>query len=208
VGRDGAAVTAPLRATRPYDSPLRRRQAVETRERIVAAGCELLRAASIRNWGALTVRGVAQQAGVNERTVYRYFSNERGLRDAVMHRLEEEADIDLAGMRLEDVPDVAARIFTHVSAYPLEPKPPLDPTLSEAGVRQRTALHDALAEWTATWSSRERAAAAAIFDVLWSVGAYERLVADWQMDREQAVGALTWAIGLVADAVRSGRRPS
>ena len=207
MGRDGAAVTAPLRATRPYDSPLRRRQAAETRERIVAAGCELLRASSIRDWGALTVRGVAQQAGVNERTVYRYFTNERGLRDAVMHRLEEEADIDLAGMRLEDVADVAARIFTHVSAYPLDPKPPLDPTLSEAGVRQRTALHDALAEWTATWSARDRAAAAAIFDVLWSVGAYERLVADWQMDREQAVRALTWAIGLVADAVRSGRRP-
>ncbi len=207
-GRDDAAVTAPLRSTRPYDSPLRRQQAAETRERIVAAGCELLRTSSIRDWGALTVRGVAVQAGVNERTVYRYFTNERGLRDAVMHRLEQEADIDLTGMRLEDVADVAARIFAHVSAYPLESKPPLDPTLSEAGVRQRTALHDALAEWTATWPSRDGAAAAAIFDVLWSVAAYERLVADWQMDREQAIGALTWAIGLVADAVRSGRRPA
>jgi len=200
-------VTAPLRSTRQYDSPLRRQQAADTRERIVAAGCELLRTSSIRDWRAVTVRGVAQHAGVNERTVYRYFANERGLRDAVMHRLEQEADIDLAGMRLEDVADVAARIFTHVSAYPLESKAPLDPTLSEAGVRQRTALHDALAEWTASWPSGDGAAAAAIFDVLWSVAAYERLVAEWQMDREQAIGALTWAIGLVADAVRSGRRP-
>ena len=38
-----------------------------------------------------------------------------------MHRLEEEAGIDLAGLRLEDVADVTARIFEHVSAYPLEP---------------------------------------------------------------------------------------
>ena len=38
---------------------------------------------------------------------------------------------------------------------------------------------------------------AAVLDVLWSVGAYERLTADWQMDHEQAVRTLTWAIGLV-----------
>ena len=66
---------------------------------------------------------------MNERTVYRYFGNERGLRDAVMHRLEEKAGIELDGMRLEDVADMAARIFAHVSAYPPRPKPPLDPTL-------------------------------------------------------------------------------
>ena len=48
---------------------------------------------------------------------------------------------------------------------------------------------------------------AAVLDVLWSVGAYERLTADWQMDHEQAVRTLTWAIGLVSDAVRQGRRP-
>ena len=64
---------------------------------------------------------------MNERTVYRHFANERALRDAVMHRLEEEAGIDLTGLRLEDVADVAARIFEHVSAYPRKARPPLDP---------------------------------------------------------------------------------
>ena len=102
---------------------------------------------SIRDWRALTIRGVAEQAGVNERTVYRYFGNERGLRDAVMHRLEEKAGIELEGMRLEDVADIAARIFAHVSAYPVRPKPPLDPTLDATRtVRQRDALLAALAE--------------------------------------------------------------
>ena len=123
---------------RQYDSPLRRQRAVETRERIVVAGCRLLHHSSIRDWRALTIRGVAEQAGVNERTVYRYFGNERGLRDAVMHRLEQEAGIDLEGMRLEDIADIAARIFAHVSSYPLRSKPPLDPTLTDADLRQRT----------------------------------------------------------------------
>ncbi len=43
--------------------------------------------------------------------------------------------------------------------------------------------------------------AAAIFDVLWSVASYERLVVDWQLDHDLAVRALTWVIGLVAREV-------
>jgi AcrR family transcriptional regulator len=201
-------MTEPERASRQYDSPLRRQQAADTRERIVIAGCEVLQNSSIRDWGALTIRHVADQAGVNERTVYRYFTNERGLRDAVMHRLEQQAGIDLAGMRLEDIADVAARIFTQVSSYPIESKPPLDPTLTDANRRQREALHGALAEWTAQWPQAEREAAAAMFDLLWSVASFERLVVDWQMDRDQAISTITWTIGLLEEAIRKGQRPN
>ena len=100
---------------------------------------------SVRDWGAVTIRGVAHEAGVNERTVYRYFTNERGLRDAVMHRMEQEAGIDLAGMRLQDIADVAAR-----GSSPTSPRFPSSrsrrsiPTLTEANLRQRDALHSAL----------------------------------------------------------------
>ena len=156
----------------------------------------------------MTIRGVAHEAGVNERTVYRYFANERGLRDAVMHRLEADAGIDLTGLEIADIADVAQRIFASASSFPFETRPPLDPTLTEANLRQREALHDAIAPWTAEWPAEEAATVAALFDVLWSVGAFERLVVDWQTDRDQAVRTLTWAIGLVAEAVRAGRRPA
>lgn len=195
------------RPRRAYNSPRRQAQSAETRQRIIAAAADLLRSSSVRNWHSLTIRAVAQQAGVNERTVYRHFSDERGLRDAVMHSLEDEAGIDLTDLQLEDIADVAARIFVHVSAYPSAVPPPMDPTMTEANYRQREALHDALAPWTATWPAPTAAAVAALFDVLWSVGAYERLVADWQLSRDQAIRTLTWTIGLVADAVRADRRP-
>lgn len=198
----------PVGARRRYDTTLRRQQAAGTRERIVAAGAALLHDTSIRNWRALTIRAVAERAGVNERTVYRHFANERVLRDEVMRRLEQQAGIDLAGLRLEDVAGVAARIFHHVSSYPLEPRPPLDPTLTQAGQRQRKALLGAVAARTAGWSEADRVVAAAVFDVLWSVASYERLVADWQLDREQAIGGITWVIGLVVEAIREARRPS
>ena len=83
------------RRRRPYDSTLRRQRAAETRARIIAAGSALLRGSSVRDWHGLTIRAVAEEAGVNERTVYRHFVNEQGLHDAVMHRFEEEAGIDL-----------------------------------------------------------------------------------------------------------------
>ena len=200
-------MSAPARARRRYDTTLRRQQAAGTRERIVAAGSALLHRSPIRDWRSLTLRAVAERAGVNERTVYRHFANERALRDAVMHRLEEEAGIDLTGLRLEDVADVAARIFEHVSAYPRKARPPLDPTLTEASQRQRKALLRAVTAQAARWPEADRVVAAAMFDVLWSVASYERLVVDWQLDREGAIRGITWVVGLIEEAVRKGRRP-
>ena len=80
----------PDQSRRRYDSPVRRRRVAETRERIVTAGAELLHGFPIWNWDALTPRAVAEQAGVTERTVYRYFAGERELRDAVMERMEHD----------------------------------------------------------------------------------------------------------------------
>ena len=197
----------PVRPRRRYDGTLRREQSADRRERIVAEGAQLLHDSSVRDWRALTVRAVARRADVNERTVYRYFGNERGLRDAVMHRLEAEAGIDLQGMELEDINDIAARIFEHVSSSPREPRPPLDPTLIDANQRQRDALLGAVAAGAARWPEEDRLVAAAMFDVLWSVASFERLVADWQIDRHRAIQGITWVIGLVEEAVRDGRRP-
>jgi AcrR family transcriptional regulator len=202
-----APIREPAPPRRRYDSTLRRQRASETRDRIVTAGCELLSASAIRDWRGVTVRAVADRAGVNERTVYRHFANERSLRDAVMHRLEQQAGIDLDGLQLEGVADVARRIVTVVAAHPLEPHAPLDPTLTAAGRRQREALLRALEPHTAGWTDADRAVAAAMFDVLWGVAAYERLAVDWGLDRDQAIAGIAWVIGLLHDAVREGRAP-
>jgi AcrR family transcriptional regulator len=192
---------------RRYDSPLRRQQAAETRQRIVRAGAGLLHSFPIWNWRALTVRAVAHRAGVNERTVYRYFSSERELRDAVLDCLKAEAGVDLDGLRLEDVADVMSRIFAYVTAFPLAARTPGDPTVAAANRRQREALLAALAPFTREWQDVDHVLAAAIFDVLWSVVSYERLVVDWKVDPKDAIRAFTWVIGLVEEAIRQGRSP-
>ncbi len=195
--------------SRPYDGTLRRQRAAETRERILDAGSELIHRSEVRDWKKLTVRAVAERAGVNERTVYRYFGSERGLRDAVLHRNEEEAGIELEGMRLEEVATVAAQIFDHVAQYPREPRPPLDPTLMAARDRQHQALLDAVgSEGGKTADPQRQAVVAAVLDALWSVASYERLVDGWSLDHAQAVSGITWVIGLVEAAVLRGDGPA
>ena len=177
-------------------------------DRIVSAGADLLHGFPVWNWRALTVRNVAARAGVNERTVYRYYANERELRDAVIARLEDEAGITLEGLALDDIADHTARILEYVSSFPLASRTPDEPTLLAAHRRQRDVLVAAVSAKTASWPATDRAVAAAVLDVLWSVASYERLVVDWGLDAPEAVNGVTWAISLVVDAIKSGARPS
>jgi AcrR family transcriptional regulator len=194
-------------ARRRYDSPVRRQRAAETRERIIVAGAAILHDNPVWNWDALTVRGVAERAGVNERTVYRHFEGERELRDAVMARLEEEAGVSPEGLELDELPRFTERLLEYVSSFPLEPRTPRDPTLVTAHARLRDTLLTAVQRANPEWSARDRTIAAAMLDVLWNVASYERLVADWDLDPKDAVAGVTWAIGLVEDAIRDARRP-
>jgi AcrR family transcriptional regulator len=182
--------------------------AAVTRRRIVEAGSELLHASHVRDWEALTIRAVADRAGVNERTVYRHFGNERSLRDAVMQQLETEAGVELDGLRLAEVAGQAVRIFRHVSSFRPAPGPALDPTLSQTRQRVHAALIDAVTGEAQGWTPEDRTMAAAVLDLLWSVGAYERLVGDWDLDADEATQAITWVIALVDDAVRAGKAPT
>ena len=197
----------PTRQRRPYDSSLRRERAAETRDRIVASGADLLHGFPIWNWRALTVAAVAKRAGVNQRTVYRYFATERDLRDAVLTRLEKEAGVELEGLNLEGLQDVTARILEYVSFFPLEARTVRDPTVLAANERQRTALLAAITPYSDGWSDVDRRSAAAMLDVLWSVVSYERLVIDWDLKPEEAIRGIGWVIELVTNAIHRGEHP-
>jgi len=195
---------------RKYESPVRRQQAAETRERIVAAGAELVHGLPSWNWRELTVRAVAQGAGVNERTVYRHFATERELRDAVLRRLEEEAGDPVEGLTVDRFPAVVASLFDYLASFAATsrtPHTPSDPTFVAVDDRRRHALVAAVAEAAPDWSVADCELAAAQLDMLWSVAGYERLVAVWGMEHERATQVVTGLVHLVVDAIGEGRRP-
>jgi AcrR family transcriptional regulator len=193
---------------RPYHSPLRRQRAAETRERIIAAGSELAHGFPTWSWRDLTVASVARRAGVDVRTVYRHFANERELREAVMRRLEEEAGVTVEELRLEDFAEVTARVFAYLDSFATTPKATDDPTFVAVDQRRRDALLSALLPWTAGWSRRDREIAAAVLDVLWSVPTYERFRTAWGFDATEATRATTWVIDVLREAIQAGVPPA
>jgi AcrR family transcriptional regulator len=193
---------------RRYDSPIRRQKVAERRDAIVAAGCELAREIPTWDWRELTFRAVAERAGVSMRTVYRYFPTERGLHDAVMRQLEQEAGVEYQGITIDGISEVARKVFSARSAFAVAQSVQEDPAFVAEDERRQDALLRAVAEATSGWSDKQEKLAAAILDMLWSVQLYERLVTAWQLDDHDAEQAVDWAIAVVVAAIREDVRPN
>jgi AcrR family transcriptional regulator len=209
---DGAAPTGDSDSAseprrRRYESPLRQKQAAETRDRIVGAGAELVHSLPQWDWRDVTVRAVAERAGVNHRTVYRHFASERELHDAIVRRLEEEAGEPLTELDLDGLPDVTAKVFSYLSSFALRSRAAGNPTLVEIDERRRQALRAAVEPATADWSETDREMAAAMLDVLWTVNSYDRLTAVWSLDPDEASRAVAGVVRLIVEAIRDGRVP-
>src|SRR5919108_2161616 len=127
---------------KPYESPVRRQRMEVTRERIVAAGVELVRGFKTWDWSELTFRAVAERAGVGERTVYRHFPTERALHAAIMAGLARDAGVDYESVTLGTVAETAERVFRSFGSMELQRslEPPPDPAFTEADRQRRDAL--------------------------------------------------------------------
>jgi AcrR family transcriptional regulator len=192
---------------RKYDSPVRRQRSAETRERIVVARSELAHGFPRWDWSGLTVRAVARRADVNERTVYRHFGSERGLHEAVMRRLLDEAGDPLDGLTLDGLAPVVADLFAYLGSFATAPRTTSDPTFRAVDEDRRRALLDAVRPSTQGWPEEDRATAAALLDVLWSVSTHERLVAAWGLSAEAASRAVAGLVDALVDDIGRGRRP-
>lgn len=194
-------------AKRRYNSPLRQQQSEATRQRIIAAGAELVHGFTAWDWTNLTAGAVAERAGVSERTVHRHFSTERKLRDAVIQRLVEESGVDLGELAVEDFGDVTAHMFSYLSSFSVAPPVQEDPTFATMDAVRRRALMDAVVRATPQWSDADRETVAAAMDLLWDLPPFERLRSQWEFDQERAVHTLRWLIGLIQRAIAEDRRP-
>jgi AcrR family transcriptional regulator len=196
-------------ARRRYDNSARAEKAAQTRERIVAAGSQLVHAFESWDWRELTFRSVAEVAGVGERTVYRHFPTERHLHDAVMQRLESEAGISYEDVDLTNLGAVTARVFASLQRFAVRESvdTPRDPTFVGVDARRREALLRAVSTSAPHWTEREQRVTAGLLDVLWNLPTYERLVGVWGIDGSTATDAVNWLMGKVIDAVEGGDPP-
>lgn len=200
-------VDSPTAERRQYNSPVRQRQTLETRERIVAAGSELVHGLPGWDWTNLNARIIGERAGVSERTVHRYFPTERKLRDAVLQRLVEESGFKLDSLKLGDFAQTTAGLLSYLSTFAATSTSIENPTLLSMDQLRCNTLLQAVSEATPDWPRHDQETAAALLDLFWSPPPYERLVTAWQFDSERAIGAITWLISLIEEAIRNGNRP-
>lgn len=196
-----------MTTTRPYDSTLRRERATQTRDRIVDAAAELVHGLSSWDWRSLTIRAVAERAGVHERTVYRHFATEDNLRSAVVARLEQEAGIRPDELALDGLEEHVTKLFRYLSTFASSTEPRLDPSLAAEDERRRSGLLAAVQAVAPDWNDHDQAVVAALIDVLSGVPAYRRFVSGWNLAPADAAAAVSWLLTLLRREVESDRRP-
>jgi AcrR family transcriptional regulator len=197
-----------IASRRRYDNRARQEKAAQTRERIVAAGSDLVHGFESWDWRDLTFKAVAERAGVGERTVYRHFPTERHLHDAVMARLESQAGVCYEDVDLTNLTETTARFFAALQRFSArETITTHDPAFVSSDQRRRDALLRAVSG-SASGSETHHRIIAGLLDVLWSPASYERLVGLWGLDSADAVGAIEWLMAKVVATIDDDGPPA
>lgn len=92
---------------RPYKSPLRQRQADDTRRRIVEAARQLLHR---EGYAGMTIEAIAQRAGVSAQSVYAIFKSKTGILTELLDQTTFGADYEEAVAQAMSASDPATRL--------------------------------------------------------------------------------------------------
>jgi AcrR family transcriptional regulator len=184
-----------MNGKRTYHSPLRRTQSAATRERIVTACVALT-----RRGADLTYAGVATEAGVQERTVYRHFPKKDDFQAALWDWIVEHLTHARLAARSEDQLVAAMReSFAGFGADALLIQAMLrSPQGLQARRRQqpaRSAMFRACATQAAPAADQQvRDRAAAVLQVLYSAASWDLLHTFLDMDAAEAAATIELGI--------------
>lgn len=193
---------------RTYHSPLRQAQAAETRERILAGVSAWLQRDGA---GDFTLDSIAEEAGVERRTVFRHFATKEALLEAFWVWVNQRV-----------APRTLPGSLDELIAAPRETFPRFD---DEEGViraslhtptgrsmrlavvaERRRAFASALREATRDCTPTERRRLTAVVHALYSASAWEAMRDYAGVTGAQAGDAASWAIGALVEALRTRPR--
>jgi len=97
----------PKRKKRPYKSPVRQRQAGDTRRRIVEAGRRLLQT---EGYAGMTVDAIARRAEVSAQSVYAIFKSKTGILTALLDESAFGPEYEAAVLRALSASDPEIRL--------------------------------------------------------------------------------------------------
>ncbi|GAB3383384.1 TetR/AcrR family transcriptional regulator [Massilia agri] len=168
-----------------------------TRSLIMESAYALLRTASV---SALTVRAVAQQAGMSERTVFRYFPSRDALLDAVAAQLLEEMAVPAPPASVGALLEAPAALY---GAF--EARAELTRALLHTDLVERARALQASSRWKAVAAVLDAAAPASALDARRIAVAnicYHLSASSWHYYRFQFGFSLDEAIACSGTALR------
>lgn len=191
---------------RRYASPLRERQAQQTRELILDTLTDLL---GERRPDEITTRDLARAAGLSEGTVYRHFADRAALLSGLTERLEVRTG--RRGERrmatADDLPAVARDLMQALDEnYAIARAEALfnaDPRhFSAATMGGTRRIRAALAASFPNLDARQLNELSAIVRSLLSAQSWLRMREEFGLDGAAAGGAVAWALDALFDTVR------
>lgn len=195
---------------RSYDSPLRERQAQQTRDDILDALTEAL---ADRGVGELTTKELAAAAGVSERTVYRHFPDRTALVEGLTERFMSSTELPPAVPgRIDAIGELVVELFRvleeHHAAAQAEALLNADPRRYSDATRRHTEQFRALFEaGFPDLDAGRQQSIAAVVRVLASPQSWLRMRAEFGVGGEESGPVVAWAVGALIDEVERGNPP-
>lgn len=189
---------------RTYHSPLREARARETRERILAAVAAWLQRGATEPF---TLDAIAEEAGVERRTVFRHFATREALLAAFWTWINARLTSRPLPASLAELVEAPRTTFAHfdrqeglvrASLHTPAGRSMRLATLPE----RRAAFRAALREVTRGTSATERRRLEAVAHALYSAATWETMRDYAGVTGAQAGDAASWALQVLVDAVR------
>jgi AcrR family transcriptional regulator len=198
------------RSRRAYVSPLRERQARQTRDAILDALSNLL---EDRSADEVTTRELARQAGVSERTVYRQFPDRAALVQGLTERFEaaggREPDPaeDLEGLKRQAI-HLMALLEEHAADARVEAVYNADPRrYSDSTLRHSEQMRDLVSRSLPDLERDQQVAVASVVRVLLSSQTWLRMREEFGIDGHESGPVLAWALDAILTRAEQGNAP-
>lgn len=196
--------------TRTYDSPLRERQAQQTRDDILDALTALLEE---RPAEEITTGELARAAGVSPRTVYRHFPDRTALVDGLTARLYEVSALqEDVPERLEDLKPVVLQLMRSLDAYHVEARAEAlynaDPRrYGTEAVEHTRQFRELITEAFPDLDEGQQLSLTATLRVLVSAQTWLRLREEFGLHGDTSGPLVAWAIDALLHEVERGNPP-
>lgn len=195
---------------RKYASPLRERQAEQTRDAILDALVDLL---GDRPVDEVTTKEVAHAAGVSERTVYRHFPDRWALVESLTTRFMGSSElVPTVPERFEDLGSAAIELMSVLELHHVEAQAEAllnaDPRRFSTQTSHHSQQIRALVEAAhPDLDAGQRRSLTAVVRVLVSTQAWLRMRAEFGVDGDASGPVIAWVVDAIRNEIARGNPP-